>query len=129
MAAALVFGLGFGWALVLNALSFVVVLLATDALAHHNMTALFDFNDRVTLNGTLAQVDSGNVKQLQLVWSWAMNEGATNEPTPLIHNGILYLANTGQKDIYTARADGTDLRQVTNTPDNEDFADWGTHSE
>ena len=43
----------------------------------------------------LAQVDSGNVKQLQLVWSWAMNEGATNEPTPLIHNGILYLANTG----------------------------------
>jgi alcohol dehydrogenase (cytochrome c) len=43
----------------------------------------------------LAQIDTGNVKRLQLVWSWAMNEGATNEPTPIVHNGILYLANTG----------------------------------
>jgi len=41
----------------------------------------------------------------------------------------LYLASTDQEDLFTARADGTDLRQVTNTPDNEDFADWGTHSE
>jgi len=30
------------------------------ALAHHNMTALFDFNDRVTLNGKLTQVDWRN---------------------------------------------------------------------
>jgi hypothetical protein len=41
-------------------LAFAVVLLANEALAHHNMTALFDFNDRVTLNGTLTQVDWRN---------------------------------------------------------------------
>jgi len=41
----------------------------------------------------------------------------------------LYLASAGQVDIFTARADGTDLRQVTNTPDGEEFADWGTSSE
>ena len=41
----------------------------------------------------------------------------------------LFLASTGQEDIFTARADGTDLRQVTNTPDREEFADWGTHSD
>jgi Family of unknown function (DUF6152) len=37
-----------------------VVMLGNEALAHHNMTALFDFNDRVTLNGTLTQVDWRN---------------------------------------------------------------------
>jgi Tol biopolymer transport system component len=41
----------------------------------------------------------------------------------------LYLASTDKVDIFTARADGTDLRRVTNTPEGEEFADWGTHSE
>lgn len=36
------------------------VLLANEAVAHHNMTALFDFNDRVTLKGTLTKVDWRN---------------------------------------------------------------------
>jgi hypothetical protein len=30
-----------------------------------------------------------------------------------------------QEDIFTVRADGTDLRRVTNTPDTEEFGDWG----
>jgi len=37
-----------------------VVLFANEAVAHHNMTAQFDFNDRVTLNGTLTKVDWRN---------------------------------------------------------------------
>ena len=37
-----------------------VMLLAGSALAHHNMSALFDFNDRVTLNGNLSKVDWRN---------------------------------------------------------------------
>jgi Tol biopolymer transport system component len=41
----------------------------------------------------------------------------------------LHLSSTNRQDIYTARADGTDLRRVTNTPGSLDFADWGTHSE
>ena len=35
-------------------------LLANEAVAHHNMTATFDFNDRVSLNGTLTKVDWRN---------------------------------------------------------------------
>ncbi|HLI84906.1 MAG TPA: PQQ-binding-like beta-propeller repeat protein [Bryobacteraceae bacterium] len=42
----------------------------------------------------LAEINTGNVKQLQLVWEWAMNEGGANEPTPIVHNGVMFLANT-----------------------------------
>ena len=41
----------------------------------------------------------------------------------------LYLSSTNQQNIYMARADGTDLRQVTNTGGDLDFEDWGTHSD
>ena len=37
-----------------------VVLLAGSAWAHHNMSALFDFNDRVTLTGNLSKIDWRN---------------------------------------------------------------------
>lgn len=41
--------------------AFVAVLLSVKtAWAHHNMTALFDFNDRVTLTGTLSKLDWRN---------------------------------------------------------------------
>jgi alcohol dehydrogenase (cytochrome c) len=44
----------------------------------------------------LNQINTGNVKNLRLVWEWAMNEGGgANEPTPIVHNGIIFLANTG----------------------------------
>jgi hypothetical protein len=35
-------------------------LLAGSAWAHHNMSAIFDFNDRVTLTGTLSKIDWRN---------------------------------------------------------------------
>ena len=41
-------------------LAFLLVPFGHTASAHHNMTALFDFNDRVTLTGTLSQVDWRN---------------------------------------------------------------------
>ena len=41
----------------------------------------------------LTQINAGNVKNLQLAWVWAMNDGGANEPTPLVHNGIIYLSN------------------------------------
>ncbi len=37
-----------------------VTLLAGSARAHHNMSALFDFNDRVTVSGTLTRLDWRN---------------------------------------------------------------------
>jgi len=37
-----------------------LLLLAGSVQAHHNMSAYFDFNNRVTLSGTLAKVDWRN---------------------------------------------------------------------
>jgi hypothetical protein len=45
---------------ILTALAFAVVPLAHEVIAHHNMTAIFDFNDRVTLTGSLTKVDWRN---------------------------------------------------------------------
>ena len=42
----------------------------------------------------LDQINDGNVKNLQLKWSWAMSEGGTQEATPLIHDGVMFLLNT-----------------------------------
>jgi alcohol dehydrogenase (cytochrome c) len=51
---------------------------------------------RASSYSPLAQVNTGNVKNLRLVWEWAMNEGASaNEPTPIVHNGIIFLVNPG----------------------------------
>jgi hypothetical protein len=41
-------------------LTLAFVMLANEAVAHHNMTAMFDFNDRVSLTGTLTKVDWRN---------------------------------------------------------------------
>src|SRR5262245_45384816 len=41
-------------------LAFLLIPFGQIASAHHNMTALFDFNDRVTLTGTLTKVDWRN---------------------------------------------------------------------
>ena len=42
----------------------------------------------------LTQITRDNVKELQLAWVWSMNEGQSNEPSPVVHNGIIYLTNT-----------------------------------
>ena len=42
----------------------------------------------------LAQITRDNVKDLQLAWVWMMQDGGANEPTPIVHNGIMYLTNT-----------------------------------
>jgi alcohol dehydrogenase (cytochrome c) len=42
----------------------------------------------------LTQITRDNVKNLRLAWVWAMNEGGSNQPTPLVHDGVMYLINT-----------------------------------
>lgn len=42
----------------------------------------------------LTQITRDNVQDLQLAWVWPMNEGGTNQPAPLAHNGTIYLNNT-----------------------------------
>ncbi|HTS48447.1 MAG TPA: PQQ-binding-like beta-propeller repeat protein [Bryobacteraceae bacterium] len=42
----------------------------------------------------LAQITTKNVQNLQLVWAWSMNDGGAAEPTPIVHNGTIFLSNT-----------------------------------
>ena len=41
----------------------------------------------------LNQITPANVKNLQLQWVWAMNDSGANQTTPIVHNGIIYLAS------------------------------------
>jgi len=41
----------------------------------------------------LNQITVDNVKNLQMKWTWAMNDSGANQTTPLVHNGIIYLAS------------------------------------
>jgi alcohol dehydrogenase (cytochrome c) len=43
----------------------------------------------------LTQITAGNAQDLQLAWVWPMNEGGTQQPSPLANNGTIYLNNTG----------------------------------
>jgi hypothetical protein len=41
-------------------IALAAIVFAGTAFAHHNMSAIFDFNDRVTLTGTLSKIDWRN---------------------------------------------------------------------
>ncbi len=41
----------------------------------------------------LDEITPDNVGQLQLAWSWAMDETGAQETTPLVYDGIMYLPN------------------------------------
>jgi alcohol dehydrogenase (cytochrome c) len=41
----------------------------------------------------LDQINRQNVAQLQLAWSWSMDDTGAQEATPLVYDGILYLPN------------------------------------
>jgi len=43
----------------------------------------------------LDQINRRNVQQLQLAWSWAMENTGAQEATPLVYNGVMYLPNPG----------------------------------
>ena len=55
-------------------------------------------NWRRTLDGwgysPLDQIDRSNVGDLQLAWSWGLEAGIS-QTTPIVHDGIMYLANPG----------------------------------
>ena len=43
----------------------------------------------------LTQITPENAHELTLAWIWPMRDGGTNQPAPVVHEGTLYLANTG----------------------------------
>ena len=53
---------------------------------------------RRTLDGhgysPLTQITRENIGELRLAWSWGMT-GSSNQGTPLVHDGVMFLANPG----------------------------------
>jgi alcohol dehydrogenase (cytochrome c) len=43
----------------------------------------------------LAQINTANVKSLKLKWIWGLNEGGWSEPTPMVHDGVMFVQHTG----------------------------------
>src|SRR4051812_7311087 len=43
----------------------------------------------------LNQINRNNVTQLRLAWTRGMAEGNTQESTPLVYSGVMYLPNSG----------------------------------
>src|SRR6476660_10516186 len=41
----------------------------------------------------LEQINRQNVRQLQLAWSWSMDDTGAQEAVPLVSDGIMYLPN------------------------------------
>jgi len=41
----------------------------------------------------LEEINRQNVNQLQLAWSWAMDDTGANQATPLVYDGVMYLPN------------------------------------
>jgi alcohol dehydrogenase (cytochrome c) len=60
----------------------------------------------------LTQITPANVKDLQLVYMHPMHEGGTNQPAPIVHNGIIYLGNTGG---YLQAIDGATGKTIWET--------------
>ena len=54
----------------------------------------------------LDQITRENVNELQLAWVWSMENGR-NQPTPLVYNGVMYLANPGNVIQALDAATGT----------------------
>jgi glucose dehydrogenase len=44
----------------------------------------------------LDRINKGNVKRLQVAWTWALATGAT-EITPIVHDGVLFIFNYADK--------------------------------
>jgi alcohol dehydrogenase (cytochrome c) len=69
----------------------------SDAMLVHpdpNDWLIYRGNYQAFSHSGLKQINEKNVGQLQLKWSWAMNEGGQNATGPTIHDGIMFLANT-----------------------------------
>jgi len=52
---------------------------------------------KATSYSPLNQITAQNVNDLRLAWVWSMQDGASNgnQPAPLVHNGVLYVNNSG----------------------------------
>ena len=65
-------------------------------------------NHQAWNHSPLEQINTDNVDDLRLAWVWSMSDAVSNQGSPLVHDGVLYLFNPGNK-IQALRADTGDL--------------------
>ena len=86
-------------------------------------------NWRRTLDGwgysPLGQITTDNVHRLQLVWGWSIGPGLS-QPTPLVHDGVMYIPNPGNGVHAVNAATGERLWQYAGSDErSEDRPDRG----
>src|SRR6478736_4580283 len=64
----------------------------------------------------LKQVDTTNVSRLQPVWSFATGAVSGHEATPLVNNGVMFVATPGNQVLAIEAKTGTLLWRYRNTP-------------
>ena len=68
----------------------------TDEMLLHSNSAdwlMIRGNYQAWNHSSLKQITPQNVGNLRLAWVWSMYEGNANEPSPLVHDGIIYIPN------------------------------------
>ena len=65
-------------------------------------------NHQAWNHSPLEQINTDNVDGLRLAWIWSMSDVVANQGSPLVHDGILYLFNPGNK-IQALKGDTGDL--------------------
>ena len=51
----------------------------------------------------LDQINQQNVQQLQLAWSWSMDDTGAQEAAPLVYDGVMYLPESARRDPGAGR--------------------------
>jgi hypothetical protein len=97
-----------------------VLLLAGSVSAHHNMSAYFDFNNRVTLTGTLSKIDWRN-PHIELIVD--TKDGETQQPWRLEGPSPGFFRD---RDVSKADFDGALGKPVTAEASRaRDGSTWG----
>jgi alcohol dehydrogenase (cytochrome c) len=65
-------------------------------------------NHQAWSHSELDQINRENVEDLRLAWIWSMSDIASNQTSPIVHDGVLYIFAPGNK-IQALRADTGDL--------------------
>jgi alcohol dehydrogenase (cytochrome c) len=65
-------------------------------------------NQQAHSYSALDQIDRSNVNDLRLQWVWALGQAGTSQVAPIVHDGIMYIYNPGNK-VQALTADTGEL--------------------
>ncbi len=57
----------------------------------------------------LTQINTGNVRNLQLRWVWSMEDGERQQITPLVHDGVMFVSTVINNTVQALNAATGDL--------------------